>query len=380
MAKTKNKLISITITFLLLLSVSSVASNLNYSQSAFAQNIPSVGTFSASGYTGQTFVLPGLILTPTQQKPPVGSVVGGNWNFAVNSGKLQQFQWTGQAYTLTGKVNETLSINGMTNVSNFDILQPLSSGPIKLAGNGTVFKGNVNINLNDRTIWTNVPAIVTLSNGKLIALQIGHEETNGAFTIPLFGVVTSLSPQKTSSVSTSNNFNGSQIAAAQSINSNNVGSFSASGYTGQTFVLPSDIIQPPPSAISQFKLSPPAGSIISGNWSFAVNGGKLQDFKWNVELITLNGKVNGTASITGISNSTGIVGALTNNKIQRSASNGTAFKANADININDRTSFYDVPIVLYLLNGKLVNLSIDSIRTGGLFTTPLFGIVTTLTH
>jgi hypothetical protein len=380
MAKIKNKLISITITFLLLLSVTSVASNLNYSQSVFAQNTTSVGTFSASGYTGQTFVLPGLILTPTQQKPPLGSVIGGNWSFAVNSGKLQQFQWIGQAYTLTGKVNETLSINGMTNASNFDILQPLSTGPIKLAGNGTVFKGNVNINLNDKTIWTNVPAIVTLSNGKLIALQIGHEETNGAFTIPLFGVVTSLSPQKTSSVSTSNNFNGSQIAAAQSINSNNVGSFSASGYTGQTFALPSDILQPPPSAISQFKLSPPAGSIISGNWSFAVNSGKLQDFKWNVEFITLNGKVNGTSSITGISNSTGIVGSLTNNNIQLSASNGTAFKANADININDRTSFYDVPIVLYLLNGKLVNLSIDSIRTGGLFTTPLFGIVTTLTH
>ncbi len=193
MAKTKNKLISITITFLLLLSVSSVASNLNYSQSAFAQNIPSVGTFSASGYSGQIFVLPNLILTPNQQMPTIGSILGGNW-------------------------------------------------------------------------------------------------------------------------------------------------------------------------------------------SFAVNGGKLQDFKWNVELITLNGKVNGTASITGISNSTGIVGSLTNNNIQLSASNGTAFKANADININDRTSFYDVPIVLYLLNGKLVNLSIDSIRTGGLFTTPIFGIVTTLTH
>ena len=380
MTKTKNKLVSITITFLFILSVISVASNLNYSQSVFAQNTTSVGTFSASGYTGQTFVLPGLILTPTQQKPPVGSVIGGNWNFAVNDGKLQHFQWIGQAHTLTGKINETLSINGMTNASNFDILQPLSTGPIKLVGNGTVFKGNVNINLNDKTIWTNVPAIVTLSNGKLIALQIGHEETNGAFTIPLFGVVTSLSPQETSIVSMSNNFNGSKIAASQSINTNNVGTFSASGYTGQTFALPSDILQPPPSAIAQFKLSPPAGSIISGNWSFVVNGGKLQDFKWNVESLTLNGKVNGTASITGISNSTGIVGDLTNNNIQLSTSNGTAFKANADININDRPSFYDVPIVLYLLNGKLVNLSIDSIRTGGLFTTPLFGIVTTLTQ
>jgi hypothetical protein len=63
-----------------------------------------------------------------------------------------------------------------------------------------------------------------------------------------------------------------------------------------------------------------------------------------------------------------------------SKSNGTIFKANADINFNDKTAFNDVPIVLSLLNGKLINLSIDPTKTEGLFTTPLFGIVTSLKH
>ena len=182
----------------------------------------------------------------------------------------------------------------------------------------------------------------------------------------------------------SSNFNSYQSAVAQNVNTSSSNSgiqtFSASGYTGQIFVLPPSTTQTQHSPISQFNLSPPAGSIISGNWSFAVNGGKLQDFKWNVEFVGLNGKVNGTSSLTGISNATGAIAPITNKNIQLSPSNGTAFKANADFNINGRTVFSDVPIVVYLFNGKLANLIIDSSRTGGLFTTPLFGVVTSLTH
>jgi hypothetical protein len=179
----------------------------------------------------------------------------------------------------------------------------------------------------------------------------------------------------------SSNFHGYQSVEAQNANATNVKTFSADGYTGQTFVLPSGVSFTPPSSISQFNLLPPAGSIIAGNWSFAVNGGKLQDFKWNVQHLTLNGKVNGTFSITGISNSTGEVQPISIHKdIQLSKSNGTIFKANADINFNDKPAFNDVPIVLSLLNGKLINLSIDPVKTADLFTVPLFGVVTSLKH
>jgi hypothetical protein len=179
-------------------------------------------------------------------------------------------------------------------------------------------------------------------------------------------------------VSISSNFKDSQSAAAQ--NATSAETFSASGYTGQTFVLPPSITQAPTNPISQFNLSPPVGSIIAGNWSFAVSDGKMQDFKWNAESITLSGVVNGTASFSGISNSTGAIPPSTNENIQLSEGNNTSFKANADFNINGRTVFQDVPITLYLLNGKLVNLSVDPVKTGGLFTTPLFGIVTSLTR
>jgi hypothetical protein len=179
-----------------------------------------------------------------------------------------------------------------------------------------------------------------------------------------------------STVVISNNFN-FQIAAAQK--ASDAETFSAKGYTGQTFVLPSGMMPTPPATISQFNLLPPVGSIIAGNWSFAVKDGKLQNFNWKVEFMALNGKVNGTSSITGVTNVTGAVLPITtNNSIQLSKSNSTIFKANADINVNGKTAFRDVPIVFSLLKGRLVNLSIDPAKTEGLFSTPLFAIVTSL--
>lgn len=186
-----------------------------------------------------------------------------------------------------------------------------------------------------------------------------------------------------SMVTVSGNFNSSQSSNAQKTNGTSIGTFSVSGYTGQSFILPPSITQIPPfGTSSQFNLLPPTGSIIAGNWSFVVNDGKLKDFKWDVNHLTLNGKVNGTFSITEISNSTGAVLPTTTNKnIQLSEnSNSTIFKANANININGRTVFNDVPIVLSLSNGKLVNLSIDPAKTDGLFITPIFGIATSLTR
>src|SRR6185437_11772307 len=169
MLYTKNKLISTTITITLILSIIIILSNYNGYQNTLAQksNTTSVGTFSAKGYTGQTFVLPNLILTPNQVKPPVGTILGGNWSFAVNDGQIKQFQYFGHAYTLVGKINGTLVINGISNASNFNIAQPSSSGPIKLIGNSTSFKGNVNININNKMVWKDIPAIVKISNGKL---------------------------------------------------------------------------------------------------------------------------------------------------------------------------------------------------------------------
>jgi hypothetical protein len=192
MSDIKNKSIPIILTVILALPAITITNNFYVYQSASAQNATGVETFSAKGYTGQTFVLPNLIMTPNQVKPPVGTILGGNWSFAVNNGQIKQFQWIGHAYTLTGKINGTLFINGIDNASNFNIAQPSSSGPIKLTGNSTAFKGNVNIAIDNKIAWKDIPAIVKISNGKLMSLQISDEATKGAFTVPLFGAVTSL--------------------------------------------------------------------------------------------------------------------------------------------------------------------------------------------
>jgi hypothetical protein len=167
-----------------------------------------------------------------------------------------------------------------------------------------------------------------------------------------------------------------QNASAQA--NSTVDTFSASGYTGQVFVLPGGAPQASES-ILQFGIAPPQGSILSGNWSFAVSGGQLQDFKWNAEAIALNGKVNGSFSISEIRNSTGAILPGTNNNIQLTG-NTTAFRGIADVNINGNTAFHDVPVTLYLINGKLANLSLDAFKTGGYFSVPRFGIVTSLTQ
>ena len=63
------------------------------------------------------------------------------------------------------------------------------------------------------------------------------------------------------------NYNEIQSTSAQKSNTTSVGTFSAKGYTGQTFVLPTGIMfTPKPNSISQFNLLPSAGSIIAGNW------------------------------------------------------------------------------------------------------------------
>jgi hypothetical protein len=157
-----------------------------------------------------------------------------------------------------------------------------------------------------------------------------------------------------------------------------IDSFSAKGYAGQEFVIPINPVQTP-SSFQQFGLTPAIGSIISGNWSFAVINGQLQSFKWNSEAVTLSGKVNGTFSIDEIRNSTGALPPSNSNKIQLEG-NHTDFKGIADINLNDRSVFHDVPVVVHLLNGKLVNLSIDPSKTFNVFSLPLFGIVTSLIH
>jgi hypothetical protein len=76
---------------------------------AFVQGQGGTGsTFTVKGYTGQIIVLPPNSFappTPSQTvAPPVGSIIGGNWSVSVNNGKVQDFKWDVNHYTLSCSV------------------------------------------------------------------------------------------------------------------------------------------------------------------------------------------------------------------------------------------------------------------------------------
>lgn len=130
--------------------------------------------------------------TSHPSSPPIESIIAGTWSFAVNNGQVKQFKWDTQAISLDGRVNYTMTINGMTNTSNVNVAPHLSLYPIKLVGNYTAFKGNRNIDIIGKLIWNDVPAVVTSINGKLLNFAPDPVKTEGVFSTPLFDIVTTL--------------------------------------------------------------------------------------------------------------------------------------------------------------------------------------------
>jgi hypothetical protein len=185
---------------------------------------------------------------------------------------------------------------------------------------------------------------------------------------------------------------GNSFQKAFSQPSEAVSTFSASGYTGQNVVLPPGIPQVPTSGdITRA----PIGSVIGGNWSFSVNEGQLEDFNWKATAYTLTGEVNGTLAVEEVKdNATGIgiftmdrannltaVGSSAENDESRAIQligNQTSIESTANILVDNKPVWTDVPIALYLLNGNIVSLTISPNQTNNSFPVPLYGIVTSL--
>lgn len=56
-----------------------------------------------------------------------------------------------------------------------------------------------------------------------------------------------------------------------------------------------------------------------------------------------------------------------------------SFTGTADIEINGETAFSDVPVTLCIFNGNIACLALSHEETEGIFTVPLYDIVTSLT-
>jgi hypothetical protein len=182
------------------LSVVSTTNNNNHTiQSARAQGSNATtthDTFHAKGVIDSmaSDVLAGKPVSPLNQSAMW--ILGGNWNYDVNKGNLQDFKVNITMVMLDGKGFHTHSIDKLSNVSGITMPSSTPTPTISLTGNNTAFKGIADINTNGKLKWKDVPVIVHIINGNVLNLTVDDKKTEDHFKgLPVFGTVTSLADE-----------------------------------------------------------------------------------------------------------------------------------------------------------------------------------------
>jgi hypothetical protein len=173
------------------------------------------------------------------------------------------------------------------------------------------------------------------------------------------------------------------VVLVASMNSNNVmaqsadgiNTFSAQGSMGNLVLSPE--------AMKSLNASQDTNLnyVTGGNWSFDVSNGQLQDFKVELNRHSLGGHEVETHVIDGLTDVTPIINTTGNNELVL-VGNNTQFKGLANIKTVETGKVWeDVPILAYLINGHILNISFDPAKTEGHFLNlPLLGVVTSLTE
>ncbi len=120
--------------------------------------------------------------------------------------------------------------------------------------------------------------------------------------------------------------------------------------------------------------------ILGGNWSFSVDSGNLTDFKVDIVMTEHDGSGRHMHSISNLTEATGAVPPLTESNIALTNGNYTSFLGNASITTGGEIKYENVPIAVYLLNGNILNMTPDPIKTEHHFKgLPIYGTVYSIT-
>lgn len=153
-----------------------------------------------------------------------------------------------------------------------------------------------------------------------------------------------------------------------------VNTFGANGYMGNLALSPAALQALNASQDTNLNF------VLGGDWSFDVANGQLQDFKVELNRHSLSGHEVETHVINGLTDAA----PLTNNTGNEIVliGNNTQFKGIADIQTLETGKVWkDVPILVYLINGHILNVSFDVAKTEGHFLNlPLIGVVKTITE
>lgn len=120
-------------------------------------------------------------------------ILGGDWNFDVTNGKLQNFKLNVVMVPIDGKGLHFHSISKLNNVTA--AIQPFNNSKYIFLrkDNFTGFKGLTDITMNGKPKWKNVPIEVYIIGGNIVNIHINSEKTDNHFkNFPVYGIVTSI--------------------------------------------------------------------------------------------------------------------------------------------------------------------------------------------
>lgn len=127
--------------------------------------------------------------------------------------------------------------------------------------------------------------------------------------------------------------------------------------------------------------------VLGGTWEANVLKGKLTNFVADIEMTQINGKGAHHHTIEKLNNATGMQFFLRSTNASDVMSdqpstpialqgNSTMFRGIADITTNGKVQWKDVPVHVAILNGNILNLSIEAAKTNNHFKgLPVFGTV-----
>jgi hypothetical protein len=116
--------------------------------------------------------------------------------------------------------------------------------------------------------------------------------------------------------------------------------------------------------------------VLGGDWELGVNKGNLSNLVVDIAMSEINGKGAHHHTIETLKNATGAVLPGHSEQIALISSNHTDFSGIADITTDGKIKWKDVPIVVHLMNGRIVNFNIEPTKTDDHFKgLPVFGTV-----
>jgi hypothetical protein len=116
--------------------------------------------------------------------------------------------------------------------------------------------------------------------------------------------------------------------------------------------------------------------VLGGDWEFGVSKGNLTNLAVDISMSKIDGKGAHHHTIESLRNATGAVLPGHGEQIALTDGNHTDFKGVADITTNGKVKWKDVPIVVHLMNGNVINFNIEATKTDDHFKgLPVFGTV-----